>query len=150
MVICDKIEETLPSSIKKARNESKKSDHYQYKLGATVVKNGKIISSGFNHLRKTSPQIKIIGGSDVKTVHAEMACIFKLKNKELLKGATVVVYREKKDGTLACARPCPICLNFLSFYGIKKVIYTTNEGIYSEYLNGGRKGEVEVLNVDFS
>lgn len=143
MLYCNEISQNFPSSLKKARTESLKSDHYQYKLGAAVVRNGKIISSGYNHLRKTNPQIISIGRSNFKTVHAEMDCIFKLKNKELLKGATIFVYREKKDGTLGCARPCPICFNFLAFYGIKKIIYSTDTGFFSEYIYGGRKGEVK-------
>jgi deoxycytidylate deaminase len=143
MQTIDFIENSLPNPIKKARKESRKSDHTKHKLGASIVKNGKIISSGFNHHRKTNPQIKAIGGCELKTVHAEMDSIFKLKNKELLKGSTVAVYREKKDGSLGCARPCPICMNFLRFYGVKKIIYTTETGIVVEYLKNSRDGARE-------
>lgn len=143
MLSTEFIESHLPNSIKKARKESKKSDHTKHKLGASIVKNGKIISSGFNHHKKTNPQIKAIGGCELKTVHAEMDSIFKLKNKELLKGSTIAVYREKKDGTLGCARPCQICMNFLRFYGVKKIIYTTETGIVIEYLKNSRDGAKE-------
>jgi deoxycytidylate deaminase len=143
MQTIDFIENSLPNPIKKARKESRKSDHTKHKLGASIVKNGKIISSGFNHHRKTNPQIKAIGGCELKTVHAEMDSIFKLKNKELLRGSTVAVYREKKDGSLGCARPCPICMNFLRFYGVKKIIYTTETGIVVEYLKNSRDGARE-------
>lgn len=147
MQILESMENMLPNPIRKARKESKKSDHTKHKLGASVTRNGKIISSGYNHHRKTNPQIKAIGGCDLKTVHAEMDSIFKLKNKELLKGATVAVYREKKDGSLGCARPCPICMNFLRFYGVKKVIYTIETGIVVEYLKNGREGSKEFFDL---
>lgn len=46
-------------------------------------------------------------------------------------GGTLYVARVKrKDGSLAMARPCPMCQNRIRGRGIKKVFYTINQNQY--------------------
>jgi tRNA(Arg) A34 adenosine deaminase TadA len=124
--------ESLPSSLKRAREARLMSDHPQHQLGAVIIQKNKIISFGANYIQKTHPAIRFIGKNEHKTLHAEMVCILKIKNKDILKGATIAVYREKKDGSFGLSKPCSICYRFLKYYGIKKVIYTTEDGVVEE------------------
>lgn len=107
---------------------------HKFKIGAVIVRKGRILSSGCNQAFKTHTYINDHGEDFNKTVHAEICAIFRLKNRELLRGSTIVVYREKKDGSFARARPCPMCFELIRKYGIKKMQYTTDAGIEEEYV----------------
>ena len=51
------------------------------------------------------------------------------KIKRIFKKVTIIVYRETADGCLACAKPCTICKNIMLNFGVKKVIYSTPDGM---------------------
>ncbi len=114
----------LPSFFREAEKASHHSDH-PIKMGACVLLKGRTISVGFNQLFKTHPLIRKF--HEHQRIHAEVSAILRLRNKELLKGATMVVYRAQKntDNPLI-AKPCPTCQDIMRFFGIVKVIYTTN------------------------
>lgn len=123
----------ISSGIKKAYEASLEADHPKYQLGAAIMIQGKkIISSGANLQSKTHPYVFHHGEHFSRGIHAEMAAIFRVKNKETLKGATIIVYRQTKNGDFANARPCPMCLELIRQYGFKKMIYTTDKGIIEE------------------
>ena len=42
---------------------------------------------------------------------------------------TMVVIRKNKEGILTESKPCTFCLNMLKIAGIRKIIYSTKEGI---------------------
>jgi tRNA(Arg) A34 adenosine deaminase TadA len=46
------------------------------------------------------------------------------------KGSTIYVARVNQTGAARMARPCPNCYEALLLAGVKKVVYTTNEGDY--------------------
>ena len=106
-----------------AQIESLKSNHHSHKMGAVFVRKNHIISSGCNFLTKTHPFVRRLDPH--KTMHAEVDAIFKLKNKDQLKGSSVFIYRENVFGP-AIARPCPICMQILKIFGIRKAYYTVN------------------------
>lgn len=108
----------IPSFFRLARNVSKLSDH-RYKLGAVVVTNGKPIAVGHNQT-KTNPCAKWVG------LHAEEQAI-KACGKANLSGSSIYVYRQKKNGSLAIARPCEHCMQILKDSGVKWIYYTTSE-----------------------
>ena len=118
----------IKSSLKLAQTMSFLSTHPDFRLGAVLVKNGKIISKAFNCGKKSHPYIHRNGEFYNQTIHAELACILKVKNKERLQGATIIVYRERRDGHMANAKPCPMCEKLIRSYGIKKIIYSTEFG----------------------
>lgn len=122
----------VTSALKKAKAMSKLSDHPDYKIGAVIVRQGIIISAACNTGTKSHTYIKKNGKDFNKTLHAEINAIFKVKNKDILKGATIVTYREKKDGTLGMSRPCPMCYELIKKFGIKKIQYTIDDGIKEE------------------
>lgn len=96
--------------VEKAANVAVESD-YLYQLGALVFKGGKILSLGHNKI-----------GS-----HAEVDALNQLKPHQT-RGADLLVVRVSKTG-LAMSKPCPICQIVIKNRGIKRVFYTTRNGM---------------------
>jgi deoxycytidylate deaminase len=117
--------------VSKLQTLRKQSNHMQHKLSALILYKGRPISFGINDQTKTHPEIRKY--SEVKTMHAEMAAIFKIKDKEILKNCEVIVYREDRAGNMANSRPCEVCQAIFRNYGIKKVTYSTANGWKEEH-----------------
>lgn len=105
-----------------AREVAKKSLDPNTKVGACVVKNGEVLSLGFNDIPKGYPSKKFPWariGNPLETkylfvIHAELNSITSYKGlKEDLEGATIYV-------TLF---PCNECAKLIIQSGIKEVIY---------------------------
>ena len=123
----------LTSGLRKAYEASMDADHPKYQLGAAIMLQGKkIVSTGANLQNKTHPYVFHNGFHFSRGIHAELAAIFRVKNKETLKGATIFVYRQTKNGDFANARPCAMCYELIKQYGFKKMVYTTDKGIVEE------------------
>ena len=123
----------LTSGMKKAYEASLDADHPKYQLGCSIMIHGKkLIASGANVQTKTHPYIHYNGEFFNRGIHAELSAIFRVKNREILKGATIFIYRQTKTGEFANARPCPMCYELIKKYGFKKMIYTTDTGIVEE------------------
>lgn len=105
--------------LKLARKESKKSDNEYYKLGCVIVRGSKILGMGHN-LLKTHPK----SPHAFRSTHAEFMATISAGFE--IKGATVYVFRENKNGTLAMSRPCDSCWKFLSDSGVKKIVYSAD------------------------
>lgn len=129
----------IQNLMRHAKNASIKSN-YRVMIGAVIVSNGKVISSGWSQ-EKTHPFIETNGQYQTtngwhiaKNMHAEVAAVFKVKHKESLEGATIYVYRQNKDGEMVNSRPCPMCEKVLRQYGFKKMVYTVDGGVQAEVL----------------
>ncbi len=109
-----------------AKNVSKLSQHPTHKLGAVLVVKGKPISVGHNQY-KTHPEAKYTG------LHAEIQAL-KSSGKDIIRGSTMFVYREKKDGSLGLSKPCKDCMKELKKFGIKWICYTIEEYPYFEII----------------
>lgn len=103
------------------------------RTGALIVKDNKIIGSGYNGAPKKMEHCDDVGcliveGHCIRTVHAEQ--------NALLQAGT-----EAKNATMYCLGiPCPICYKLCIQAEIKKIIYTTDyRKELSEYWinNGG-------------
>ena len=114
--------------IKLCQKVASYSDHHQHKMAAVVIRKNKLISFGFNSLKThtKSPHLW-------KSTHAEFSAI-KGINKEQLEGASILVFREQRDGTMANARPCASCLKLIINSGIKKIYFTHKNGIQLLYI----------------
>lgn len=111
-------------SFRIASRQAKHSPHVQHKLGAVIVKGGRILSTGFNSIRPSS----LLG---TRTLHAEAAAILQLmKQRRLhdLAGADIYVTRYTKGGAVGMARPCDHCRNLIRSVGIRRIHYTTDHG----------------------
>lgn len=121
-----------------AKAVSRLSDHPQHKVGAVIVLGHRIISSSANSNTKTHPlqkqynKYRFTEDSPHKT-HAELAALLPLIRDGVdLTNAMIYVYRQHKNGTLACARPCQSCEHLIKRCGIKKVYYTIENGYAQE------------------
>ena len=115
----------------RAKQASLLSDHDRHKLGACAFdKKGRVISTGWNRLRKTHPMTAFIGRNRLQTLHAEINAIVRAKNKDALRGASIAVYRGYANGCMANSEPCETCKTILKAFGVIQVFYT-NEGAIS-------------------
>ena len=94
------------------------SDHHQHSIGSVVVKKNKVISVGYNSL-KTHTQ----SPHAFKSTHSEFKACWGVDPIDL-KGASIYIYRQRRNGSLALARPCSSCYSFLKSVGIKYIYYT--------------------------
>jgi len=98
---------------------------FKYKLGAVIVKSGRILSCANNKVGEHSQHVHFpFPGS----IHAEQSAIIKLlQRRELnsLIGSTMYVSRITNKGETAMAKPCQHCLEAIKAVGIKRVIYTS-------------------------
>jgi tRNA(Arg) A34 adenosine deaminase TadA len=119
----------LPLYFNVAKEVSRTSDHVDFKVGAAIYVQGKLISKACNNTKSHPAMIRF---DRYVTTHAEASAINKVKNKSLLNGSTMIVYREKKLGGLGLSRCCELCMELVKLYKIKKIIYTTDTGYMEE------------------
>lgn len=98
----------------------------RYKIKATCYdKRGRVISSGENNYRKSHPLMqrfaKEVGLENKIYLHAEVQALLRAGDREI---HTIFVERYNADGSPATARPCPICQKAISYFGVKRVIFT--------------------------
>lgn len=117
----------LISKLKEIRTTS---HHHQHNLSAIILRKGRILSAAANNL-KTDPK----SPHRFSSIHAEYNACKKIKNKELLNGATILIYRENADGNTALSRPCESCLKYLQKFKIKYIIYSTSSGFTTEKIS---------------
>lgn len=106
------------------------------KLAAAIVKKNRIISFGFNS-KKTHPfQAKYARNDEAIYLHAEIAAIknaLRHISVDDLCYTTLYIARVKKTAPFSnklvwgLAKPCAGCARAISEFGIKNVVYTTNE-----------------------
>lgn len=117
------------------------SSNKQERIGAVITNRNRIVSWGVS-LKKTHPlqerynKIRFadnVGepGIDIAHIHAEIDALNRAKSKNL-KGHTIYVYRESMEGDLRMCRPCKGCMQALVDRGIKKIVYTTPNGVAVE------------------
>ncbi len=94
------------------------STHPVHQVSAIIAHRNQIISTGFNKY-KTNPHSK----HPWKYLHAELDAILDNKFADL-KGSTIYIYRETRDGVPAISKPCESCMNAIRLAGIKKICYS--------------------------
>jgi len=102
------------------------------RVGCVIVKKRKVISVSCN-LTKSHPLQKKLThlrfndeflDKCKSEQHAEFSAIISIKNKDILKGASIYIARlDSQDNTLP-GFPCPACYYLITKYGIKKIFYT--------------------------
>lgn len=107
------------------------------RLAACIVKNNRVVSFGHNK-RKTHPlQTRFAKNRHSVYLHAEIDAIknaLKEIKVEELSQCILIIVRTKKDGSLGMAKPCKGCTRAIETFGIKQVIYSTEEENYFEQL----------------
>lgn len=124
---------------KYAKKASEFSDNNRVNIGACLIIGHKVLNIGFN-TDKTNPLQASIDRQYFNCectgkIHAETMALYPfLKENIFLPNAILVTYRNKKDGSLGMSRPCDRCMQLIKKLGIKKLLYTTDNGFAEEKL----------------
>lgn len=103
----------------------------RYCITATAFdKRGRPLSMATNSYQKSNPAQKhysILAGMSEQRIylHSEIACLLKAKGAKV---HTLKIERYDNDRKPKLSWPCPSCQLFIKEYGVKKVIFTTEEG----------------------
>lgn len=111
------------------------SDHGIYNVGSCLKRGGKILSIGANRGKTTSYYSRKFNNTiATEKLHAEISSIIRCLrlNDGNIRRTKMYVARVKADGSLANSRPCSVCFAVLREAGIKRVVYTTDNGWFSE------------------
>ncbi len=107
-------------------------DHERYFLAAAVVIKNKIISFGINRMKTDPFQAKYGKNKECIYMHAEIHAIKNaLRHVEVdaLRKADLYVLRiRNEDRGRAMSKPCEGCQRAIAEFGIRNVIYTTDDG----------------------
>lgn len=121
-----------------ARSVAMTSNFGRIKIGAVVADKKHIISVGANE-KKTHPLQKFYNENNVEYgksdhlkhhIHAEISCIINAKHD--LRGCTMYIFREDRNGDLNMCRPCKACYQMIKDAGISKIVYTIPNGYAKE------------------
>ena len=126
-----------------AKEVSKLSTFRRVHIGVVVVYRKQIIGVGYNsykthplsaeyaHYRYDTTRQYLHHGS----LHAEMSALIPVAKMDIdFSKVRVYVYRAGRDGKERMSRPCKSCMAYIKSLGIRRVIYTTNDGYCDEEL----------------
>lgn len=93
------------------------------------LKNSRLLSFATNSYNKSHPIQSYfaakVGLPNKIYLHAEIAALLKTKGKNVY---SIHVIRKDAKGNLANAKPCPICMEAIKAYGIKKIFFSNAKG----------------------
>jgi deoxycytidylate deaminase len=117
-----------------ASNESSRSRTTNWRLGAIVVRSGKIIARGHNRPSAKAESIGKKLGVPLWTLHAEMDALIRCDETS---GAYLFVAGRKANGSRIHAKPCVKCRAFMEGMGLLGVFWQGRDGlVYFEELEG--------------
>ena len=100
----------------KATLESRKSKCHKLQCGAILVKDEKIIGSGYN--------LSSVGDSCIQCAHTDEHCERAIHAEERAIGVALALGHRVEGSTLYCThKPCVKCASKISSFGIKEVVY---------------------------
>lgn len=108
--------------LNRALTQAEQAPHEQWRVGAVLVRGGRLLSVGFNRYRNDPSQVDLAGVS----YHAEAVAIRKAGFTE---GATLYVARVTRSGDLGSAKPCARCQRLIAHHGVHTVVWTTPDGL---------------------
>ena len=107
------------------------SDYKRIHIGSCIIKKHSIISTGCNQNKshpiqnKYNHELKFKKHKDC--LHAEIDALIKASKEA--NGATMYIFRRGLDNIYRNCKPCPACMKMIKDYGIKRVVYTIENGI---------------------
>ena len=105
-------------------------------VGAIIVRDHRIIASGYNGSVAGTPHCTEVGdlivdGHCVRAVHAEQNAIISAARKDLIDSTLYLVGKEAIDNSyVKNANPCILCKRFILNAGIKEVIIRKDKNNY--------------------
>ena len=116
------------SFLRQAAKQAFYSNHHRFRLGAIVVKSGRVLSQGTNISKKgpATPPYR-------ESIHAEVVAI---RNAKITDGGTLYVARLSSLDHMAVAKPCEYCVEHMLENGIQRVVFSvSNNHAESYYLD---------------
>jgi len=111
-----------------AGNVANQGGYPRFKHGAALVKGSSVINTAYNKNGYCSFGARFYEGNPNNvTLHAELASILNIE-RENTENSVVYVVRVNTAGEYRLSKPCKMCESAMRFCGIKKVIYSTNDG----------------------
>lgn len=99
----------------------------RWRFVAVLISAGKPLAVSTNDLKKTSPFAD--KQSPYRRLHAEMRCL-KKASPDKISGSTMYVWRLRNDNDQwGMAKPCLMCQEELLKAEVKKVFYSTENGV---------------------
>lgn len=95
---------------------------------AVIVRGGSILSCATNSPNQNNYILRFAPHPQY-SLHGEIASILKARKKIDLCGCKMYVARLDKNGYVSMSRPCIWCQKIIKKHGIKKVYYTTENGL---------------------
>lgn len=115
-------------SIRLATKAARGSKFVRARVGAVIVRGNRVLSSGCNRIGYSHI---LTSRAFPESIHAEQQAILGLlkerRGHELV-GSTMYVSRVNNSGIARLSRPCSYCQRLIESVGIRRVIYTTNNG----------------------
>jgi deoxycytidylate deaminase len=111
--------------IRLALIEARLSDN-RHRLGAVIFKKNAVLSSNHNYSMRSAKNLHPRFARWKGSIHAEVAAILSARCD--LSGASMFLLRINRKEELRMAMPCTQCMSYISFVGIKRVTYSTNDG----------------------
>lgn len=107
------------SKLRIAAKVAATSNHHKFRLGAVVVKSGRVLSYATNIPRKgpDTPPFR-------ESIHAEVAA---MKGVKKIDGATIYVARLDSFDNLALSMPCEYCVEHMISCGVNRVVFSINQ-----------------------
>jgi len=104
-------------------------------VAAVIISGGRVLSIGYNSRSNSGLQAAYKTNPNCTSIHAEVDAILNVRRKINLRGSRVVVVRKllndrENNPLVALARPCPMCEAVLHSYGVKRAMYTIDNGAY--------------------
>ena len=114
--------------IELAARIAQQTEFKEYKHGAILVRAGAVINTSCNKnkYKAWANQFRKKQHGHA-TIHAEIGAILGL-DRSLTDGSTIYVVRVGKCGDLKNSKPCPMCEAAMQYVGIKKVVYSSEDG----------------------
>lgn len=122
--------------LQKAKQMAEISDYHNQHIGCVIVYKNKIISAACNS-NKTHPiqkkynkiRFTVSEGYCPDSLHAEIHALVTIANMDIDWSKVIVfTYRKMKSGKCGLSRPCPSCMAYIKYLGIKTVVYSTDDG----------------------
>jgi deoxycytidylate deaminase len=115
--------------IQEALKEAEKSKMRDWKMGAVIVRGGKIVGRGHNKFSGEFKRIEKKYGVTLFSLHAEMEAVISCDGS--LDGASMFVAGVKPNGNKIYSRPCKNCLKIIRQLPFRTVYYQTKVGVES-------------------
>lgn len=140
-----------------ARDAAKKGDCLKSNYGAVIIKNGKVISTGYTHTVKDFFPCKMSGycireslgipsgeGYEYcRSIHAEWDAISKANIEDLKGSAIFILGIDGKHGEIKESFPCQICKKLILDAGITEIYCALG------YISGVDRYKLVILEPDF-